>query len=192
MLAIVVALVAFIEQGCASSPAGHATQTLTAPCDDCLRGVENFAKVSPALWRGSQPSAEGFHNLEDAGVRTVINVRHHHDDTELLRGTNLRSVRIKTYAWNPKEPDLVTFFRVMQNPENWPVFIHCNKGKDRVGFYVAAYRIVVDGWSTDDAIREMFQFDYDPLWFRIPIVLRQLDVEKLKAQMAEPSVIASP
>src|SRR5216684_1847482 len=126
----VLMLVALFAGGCASLPAGPATVPLATPCDDCLRGVTNFAKVSPALWRGSQPTAEGFRNLEKAGVRTVVNVR--------------------------------------------------------VGFYVAAYRIVVDRWNSDDAIREMVPFHYSPLWFRIPHVLRGIDVEKLQARIAAP------
>lgn len=186
MVAVVVALVALFEQGCASRPAGPATATLATPCDDCWRGVTNFAKVSPALWRGWQPTAAGFRDLENAGVRTVINFRHDHDDSELLTGTKLRYIWIPTRPWNPKEDDLMPFFRVIQDPENWPVFVHCWKGDDRAGFYVAAYRIVVDGWSPDDAIREMFQFHYNPIWFRIPRVLRDIDVESLKARIAAP------
>jgi protein tyrosine phosphatase (PTP) superfamily phosphohydrolase (DUF442 family) len=190
--AFVVALVALFAQGCATSRAGPATVTLTGPCDDCVRSVSNFAKVSPTLWRGSQPTADGFRDLEAAGVKTVISFRHDHDDTRLLSGTHLKYVRIRTYAWDPSEADLIPFFRVVQNPDNWPVFIHCNKGQDRVGFYVAAYRIVVDGWSADDALREMFQFKYSPIWYRIPVVLRQIDVEKLKAQIAASSTTSVP
>lgn len=186
MAAVVVALVVLLEQGCASRPAGPATEMLAAPCDDCLRGVTNFAKVSPALWRGAQPTAEGFRNLENAGVRTVIDLRHDHGDADILTGTKLRYIWIPTRPWNPNEDDLVPFFRVIQDPKNWPVFVHCWKGDDRAGFNVAAYRIVVDGWNSDDAIREMFQFHYNPFWFRIPAVLREIDVEKLKARIAAP------
>lgn len=191
MVAVAVALAALVEQGCASSPAGPATQTLTTPCDNCVRGVARFAKVSPALWRGAQPTAEGFRALEEAGARTVIDLRGDHDDAQLLSGTRLRYVRIPTRAWDPKEADLVPFLTVLQNPDNWPVFVHCNKGRDRVGFYIAAYRIAIDGWSADDAIREMFQFDYSPIWFRIPVVLRAIDVEKLNARVATVSAAAS-
>jgi len=184
--AVIAALVAVFVQGCASLPAGPATVALSTPCDDCWPGVKNFAKVSPALWRGRQPTTEQFRSLETAGVKTIINVRNDHDDSELLIGTKLRYIWIPTRPWNPKEDDLVSFFRVIQDPKNWPVFLHCWKGDDRAGFYVAAYRIVIDGWSRDDAIREMFQFHYNPIWFRIPSVLRELDVDRLKARIAAP------
>ena len=186
MMGAVLVPVALFGGGCASLPAGPATVPLTTPCDDCMPGVTNFAKVSPALWRGSQPTAEGFRNLEKAGIKTVINVRHDHDDAKLLKGTQLKYIWIPMRPLNPTQDDLVPFFRVVQDPENWPVFIHCWKGNDRVGFYVAAYRIVVDRWSADDAIREMVPFHYSPLWFRIPHALRGIDVEKLQARIAAP------
>ena len=186
VLSVVAGLLAILVQGCTSLPPGPATATLATPCDDCLPGTTNFAKVSPALWRGRQPTAEGFRSLEAAGVKTVINVRHDHDDSNLLTGTKLKYIWIPTRPWNPKVDDLVPFFKVIQDQKNWPVFVHCWKGDDRAGFYVAAYRIVVDGWSRDDAIRELFRFGYNPIWFRIPQVLRELDVDSLKARIASP------
>ncbi len=86
----------------------------------------------------------------------------------------------------------MSFFRAIQDPEKWPVFIYCWKGDDRAGFYVAAYRMVIDGWNSDDAIRELFQFHYNPIWFRIPGVLRDIDVEKLKAGIAGPKIGTAP
>ena len=37
------------------------------------------------------------------------------------------------------------------------------------------------GATLDDAIREMFQFHYNPFWFRIPRLLRGIDVDKLES-----------
>lgn len=187
MVAVVVALAALLGQACATSPAGPATATLASPCDDCQRGVTDFAVISPALWRGSQPTPAGFRDLELAGVHTVIDFRHVDNGAEILKGTKLRYVSMPTRPWNPSVEDLVPFLRVVQDPENWPVYVYCWKGHDRSGFYVAAYRMVVDGWSPDDAIREMFRFRYNPFWYRIPAVLRGIDVAKLQARVAAQS-----
>ncbi|MDO8348962.1 MAG: tyrosine-protein phosphatase [Planctomycetota bacterium] len=169
--------------GCVSPPAGPATEVLAKPSDDLVRGVRNFAKISPALWRGSQPTADGFHGLEEAGARTVVNLRHDHDDAPLLAGTRLRYIWIPTRPWALSEDDLVSFFKVIRDPDNRPVFVHCWKGNDRTGFFVAAYRIVVDGWRADDAIRELFLFDYNPLWFEIPGALRDIDAADLRVRI---------
>ena len=50
---------------------------LAMPRED-LEGLKNFAKISNALYRGAQPGAEGFRTLKDMGVKTIVNLRHHH------------------------------------------------------------------------------------------------------------------
>jgi hypothetical protein len=40
-----------------------------------VRGVPNFAVVSPVLSRGAQPTREGFRQLRERGIRTVVALR---------------------------------------------------------------------------------------------------------------------
>lgn len=148
----------------------------------CIKGVENFAKVTPALWRGAQPTREGFRNLKIAGVKTIVNLRYDHDDLPdllLLADTQLKYYWIKTHAWNPEEEDIVKFLKVLEDKNNWPVFVHCFAGKDRTGYAIAAYRIIEEHWTTDDAIHEMFDFGFHPYFFLNPDFLRN-KIEKGK------------
>jgi protein tyrosine phosphatase (PTP) superfamily phosphohydrolase (DUF442 family) len=168
-------------ESCATAPPAPATISTLVPQDDFCAGVVNFAKVSDALWRGAQPTAEGFRNLEKAGARTVVNLRHDHDDSELLEGTKLKYVWIKSRAWDPDEEDIVSFLKVLQDPRNWPIYVHCAQGRDRTGYCVASYRIVDQGWDAEDAIREMHDFHYNSIWFRNPDFLRELDVKAVRA-----------
>ncbi len=158
------------------------------PCDDCMPGVINFAKVDEALWRGSQPTAEGFKALEKAGVRTVVSLRHDHDDLELMKGTNLRYLRIPSRAWRGKEKDIVTFLKVMENKANWPVFIHCAQGRDRTGYNAAAYRIVVQGWKPEEALKEMKTFRFNRIWIGNPAFVRDMDPARLKPLVEKAAV----
>src|SRR5262245_40879679 len=91
--------VVVFNEGCATRPITPPTHTWAQPCDTCIAGVANFAKVSAALWRGAQPTSEGFRNLEAAGVKTIVNFRHDHDDLPLLNGTNLKYLWIPARAW---------------------------------------------------------------------------------------------
>ena len=163
------------------------TQTLAKPCDDCVPGVINFSKVSPALWRGAQPSAEGFQQLEKLGVKTVVNFRFDHDDLPLLQGTRIKYLRIPSFAFHPTQANIVSFLKVVEDPANWPVYIHCAQGRDRTGYNAAAYRLVFQGWGSDDAILEMNAFHFNRIWVGNPGFLRELKVETLKQQLrAEP------
>src|SRR5712671_265494 len=40
-----------------------------------LRGVPQFAEITPTLYRGAQPNKEGFANLRKLGVDIVVDLR---------------------------------------------------------------------------------------------------------------------
>ena len=181
--AVVIGILLFGEV-CAQAPpplSGSPAKPLRlTPCDDCVPGVINFARVDQTLWRGSQPSAEGFRNLSKLGVRTIVSFRHDHDDLPLLRGTQLKYLRIPSRAYRPGNENLARFLRLIQDPANGPVFIHCAQGRDRTGYNAAAYRMVLQGWSAEDAITEMKTFHFNKVWVGNPGFLRKLDVEELR------------
>lgn len=158
------------------------------PCDTCIPGIVNAAQVSEALWRGAQPTADGFAELEKRGVKTVVSFRHDHDDLPLLKGTRLKYLRIPSFAFHPTEANLVTFLKVMENPANWPVYIHCAQGRDRTGFNAAAYRMVMQDWSGEEAVAEMLGFRFNRVWIRNPGFVRALDPGRLREKLkAEPA-----
>ena len=65
-----------------------------------------------------------------------------------------------------------------------PVFVHCLHGADRTGTMCAAYRVVVDGWTKQQAIDEMTKggYGFHPVWANLPKFIENLDVEKIKAK----------
>lgn len=171
--------------GCANRPTSVPTRQWPQPCDDCIHGVANFAKVTDRLWRGSQPDRadrETFRRLEQAGVKTVINLRHDHDDFPLLAGTNVQYLWLPMRAWDPENEEIVLFLstlrRLLADPTRWPVFVHCAEGRDRTGYAIAAYRIVEQNWEADDAIHEMFDFRFNTVWFANPGFLRRLKEQR--------------
>ncbi|MEI8195437.1 MAG: hypothetical protein WCI73_05970, partial [Phycisphaerae bacterium] len=83
-----------------SAPASATTPTTRPnlqPRHD-LPGLSNFAQVSPNLYRGAQPTAEGFRQLKKMGIKTVVNLRAWHTDRDELKGTGLRYVQIPCNA----------------------------------------------------------------------------------------------
>jgi len=179
LLIIMVAL----STGCAHRPSIPPSRLLEKPCDTCIAGVPNFAKVSEALWRGAQPTREGFHNLEAAGVKTIVNLKYSQDDLPMLSGTRLKYLWLPELPGFPDDHDLVIFLKIVENPDNWPVFVHCELGRDRAGYMVAAYRIIVQDWTADDAIHEMFDFHFNTIFFENPIFLRALDKEDIRLRV---------
>jgi protein tyrosine/serine phosphatase len=150
-----------------------------------LPGCPNLCKVSDTLYRGAQPTAEGFENLKKLGIKTVVNLRDHHTDQELLATTGLRYVPVPMDTWDIEDKIVVDFLRMATDPNAAPVFVHCQHGADRTGTMVAVYRMVIQNQERNKAIWEMTHggFGYHPLWSELPTYLRTLDVDKLKQEL---------
>jgi protein tyrosine/serine phosphatase len=51
----------------------------------------------------------------------------------------------------PAKKNLDVFFKIMDNPENYPVLIHCYHGVGRAEMYSAIYRIEYENMNKDEA-----------------------------------------
>ncbi len=152
-----------------------------------LAGCPNLCKVSDTLYRGAQPTQEGFANLKKLGIKTIVSLRDHHSDEELLAGMGLIYATIATDTWELTPDKVAAFLRIAVDPNAAPVFVHCQHGADRTGVMIAAYRMVVQNVEKKKAIREMTHggFGYHPLWTELPDFLRKLDVDALKKQVEQ-------
>ncbi|HEY7890311.1 MAG TPA: tyrosine-protein phosphatase [Steroidobacteraceae bacterium] len=152
--------------------------TVPGACrDDLGSPIRNFCVITPGmLWRGEAPTRADAQWLVAHGVRTIISlqldVRHSFESAHL----------------DPGVVDSVTYFRVRDFPATQvlthrhlddhvaevlaiiekapkPALISCRAGVDRTGVIAAAYRMLVDGRSPEEAIKEMdgFHSPWDPL-----------------------------
>ena len=66
-------------------------------------GVPNLHKVSDKLYRSAQPTAEGMTNLVALGIKTVVNLRDNHSDSDEIGGLPLKAYRIEIFTGNMKD-----------------------------------------------------------------------------------------
>ena len=52
------------------------------------------------------------------------------------------------------------FFRMFDNPENFPVAVHCMGGRHRTGTISALFRLEYDRWPVERALAEMYSFKF--------------------------------
>lgn len=147
-----------------------------------LDGVPNLFKVSDTLYRSAQPTAEGMKKLKGMGIATVVNLRSFHTDRDEIGDTTLMREQIDMTAWHPERKEAVLFLQIVTNPKNRPVLVHCQHGADRTGTMCALYRVAVQGWTKEDAIREMTEggFNFHAVFENLPEWIRDLDIESLK------------
>jgi protein tyrosine phosphatase (PTP) superfamily phosphohydrolase (DUF442 family) len=143
-------------------------------------GLSNLHRVTPLLYRGAQPTREGFFELGRMGVKSVISLRSFHADSIPI-DANLHYERISFKAWHPEDEDVVRFLQYVSDPARQPVFVHCQWGADRTGMMIAIERIALEGWTKDAAIEEMIKggFGFHEEWQNLIRYVRELDVEKL-------------
>ena len=146
-----------------------------------LPGLPNLHKVSEDLYRGAQPSAEGMRQLEKLGIKTVVNLRFLTSDRKLLKDTGLEYEHINTTTLSTDTKDVIRFLKIVTDDERTPVFAHCHRGVDRTGLMCAAYRIIVQNWTKEEAIREMTKGDFTTRTIKKNLLndIRKMDVEEI-------------
>lgn len=145
-------------------------------------GLPNLHRVSTNLYRCAQPSADGLKAAEKLGIKTVISLRAFHSDKDEVESTTLRTERIRFNTWHPEDEDVIRFLKLVSNTNNGPFLVHCLHGADRTGTMIAIHRIAFDGWTKQEAIKEMTGggFGYHTVWTNLIQYLNELDVQALK------------
>jgi len=125
-----------------------------------LTGVPNFGEVTPHLYRGAQPSPEGFRQLAAMGIDIVVDARLSQKGSEkkVVTAAGMQYISIPWHCMFPKDKAMAQFLAVVRDNPKKKVFVHCRLGDDRTGMMVAAYRMAVDNWTPEAALNEMLQF----------------------------------
>lgn len=141
-------------------------------------------KVGDNLYRSAQPTAQGMKNLRKMGIETIVNLRSFNSDRNLIGSTGLGYEHLYMKAWHPEHKEVVRFLQIATNPKRAPVLVHCQHGADRTGTMIALYRVSVQGWTREEALREMTEggFGFHEVWSNLPEWIKQLDIEAIKKE----------
>ena len=127
-------------------------------------GVENFGKVNDNYYRGGQPASGQYAELKRIGIKTIVDLRKDKkaEAPEWARAAGLGYINLPLEASKPAtDEQTAEFLRVVNDPANWPVYVHCKGGRHRTGALTAVYRITNEGWTADQAYEEMLKFDFN-------------------------------
>ncbi len=152
-----------------------------------LPGVPNLHKINDNLYRSAQPTKQGMKNLKQLGIKTIINLRTFHSDTDEIRGTGLLDEQSSVKTWHIEDEDVIRVLIIIREKENGPFLIHCQHGADRTGVMSAMYRIVEQGWSKDEAIEEMVYggYGFHSMWLNIIHYAKNVDIDKIKRALVK-------
>ena len=165
---------------CSEEPSVERPAAWAQPLE--VEGVPNLHKINDDLYRSGQPTELGMKNLKKMGIETVVNLRSFHSDRDEIGLTNLAYEHLRMKTWHPEREEVVRFLQIVTNPKRTPVLVHCQHGSDRTGTVCALYRIAVQGWTKEEAIREMTEggFGFHTIWQNLPKWIRDLNIESIK------------
>lgn len=128
-------------------------------------GLPNFAEVTPELYRGGQPTPEGFRKLATMGIHIVVDVRlsGRAREKQEVSQLGMEFVALPWHCLVPKDEVFAKFLALLRANRNQKVFVHCRFGDDRTGMMVAAYRMAIEGWTAEQAKKEMNEFGFHHL-----------------------------
>jgi protein tyrosine/serine phosphatase len=115
----------------------------------------NLHQMTPTLYRSALPDGNAAPLLEKLKIGTVINFLPE-SDADWLKSPNIRQVQLSYRTNHVDDSDVLAALRAIREAEaNGPVLMHCKHGSDRTGLMAAMYRVVIQGWSKEDALNEM-------------------------------------
>jgi tyrosine-protein phosphatase SIW14 len=121
-------------------------------------GIPNFHQVNERIFRGGQPSIEGWNSLAKMGVGTIIDLRREdeHSTQEEARAVEAAGMHYVNVPLNgvvsPPPEKIAKILALLDSPG--VVFVHCKRGADRTGAVIACYRIGHDHWDAKHALSE--------------------------------------
>jgi Dual specificity phosphatase, catalytic domain len=126
------------------------------------KGLPNLGLVTPALYRGAVPTPEGIEALQKMGVGIVVDMRPgpHQSEEQTVTQRGMRYVSLPSLCYSPKDEVFARFLAVVRDNSDKKIFVHCQLGVDRTGMAVASYRMAEQGWSADEAMKEMQAFGF--------------------------------
>jgi len=133
--------------------------SMPPPAEASAPGIGNFYKVDEHVYRGAQPTAEGFKYLANLGIMTVLDLRRpgHHstEEGQLVTALGMHYVNVPMVGLTPPtEAQITKILALLEDTRSGGVFVHCRRGADRTGVVIAAYRIDHDHWNNSRALKE--------------------------------------
>jgi protein tyrosine/serine phosphatase len=125
--------------------------------------IKNFGSVNENYYRGAQPQKQDYAALASLGVKTVIDLEREGEANEqhMVESNGMQFFRFEMNTSDRPDSKIVArFLKIVNDPANQPVFVHCHGGRHRTGVMTAIYRLDHDKWTADQAYSEMKQYDF--------------------------------
>lgn len=154
----------------------------------------NMYQMSPTLYRSALPDSAAQPLLDKLQIGTVITFLPESDDA-WLKTPGITQVQLPYRTNHVDDADVLAALRAIQTAQaKGPVLMHCKHGTDRTGLMAAMYRVVVQDWSKEDALKEMTQGGFgETSHFKDGVsYMMKADIAQLRAALSSGACSTSP
>lgn len=128
----------------------------------------NFALVAEGVYRSGHPLKINYKFLQNLHLKAIIYLgdRSEEENKEYIEWANSNGIKFfYFYCPSVKEPFVendpeanTEALKLLLDTRNFPILIHSNKGKHRVGVLVGTMRKMLQGWSLASIFDEYSRF----------------------------------
>ena len=148
----------------------------------------NLYQVDDKLFRSEQLIADDKMVVQSLGIKSVINLRYFNRDEneKLFSDDEMTLINHPLLTWRVKPEQIAqVLWTIEQQQRKGAVLVHCYHGADRTGTIVGMYRIIYQGWTIEQAKREMQEggFGYHSIWKNLERLFTEENVQKVRVAL---------
>ncbi|KAK4279161.1 hypothetical protein QN277_016911 [Acacia crassicarpa] len=133
--------------------------------EDCFVQPMNFAMVDNGIFRSGFPQPANFSFLKSLGLRSIVYLCPEPYPEESLEFLKSSGIKLHQFGIDGRKEPFVSIpedtvceaLRVVLDPKNHPVLIHCKRGKHRTGCVVGCFR-KLQKWCLSSVFDEYIRF----------------------------------
>jgi protein tyrosine/serine phosphatase len=128
--------------------------------------------MDKGIYRGGQPSPDGWNELQKMGIKTVVRLDlesegGNDESVEQVKNSSIQVIDASgppsKYSERKEAPSSEKIRKAVEalaNESNRPVYVHCLHGQDRTGLIVGIYRVLHDHYTKEQAYNEMLDHGF--------------------------------
>lgn len=127
--------------------------------------IPNQQTINSQIIRGGRPSNADLDQLKVQGYKTIIDFEDNKKVIAIEKAyaekLGFKFISAPMNAWStPNDKVINSVLQQMQDSKNYPMFIHCQHGRDRTGLVSAVYRVLGEKWTQEAAHEEMIALGF--------------------------------
>jgi tyrosine-protein phosphatase SIW14 len=136
--------------------------------------IVRFRAVDTGIFAGGRPKEAGVKILAGMGVKTVVDLESGwfisatdpvRAERRWVEAAGLTFLQVPMHPlFTPTRPEIDQALALLTDSTRQPIYLHCNHGKDRTGMVIGFYRVKYQGWTPEQAYREMLKNGFSGFW----------------------------